>query len=256
MQGRTHENTHSHEQQQTELEDIPEMFEEDNENVFEVEYQNIQGLQRDKKSSNRIAARSVKTTKQPLHYTELIGKEIIEHNYTTISEPQKLKKEREAHHHDKPKITVTVHELTEIPTEESLPQLKTAESTTMAEDNSNSVYCGLKDSPKPWHDDSYENITHDNYIKIVARKHEVNRYKNIVKSKGSDCKPVKSMSDLLEGNHVTIDDTVVVEKGALASNRCFCQPKQKSNSNVGKLLYEGLQNSAVSLNEIDDDVYI
>ena len=225
MQGRTHEKTHSHEQQQVGLEDIPEVFEEDNENVFEVEYQNIQGLQRDQRSSNRIAATSVKTTKQPSHYTELIGKEIIEHNYTTISDPQKLQKEHEVHCYDKPKIIVTVHELTKIPTEESSPKLKAAECTTMAEDNSSSVYCGLRDIPKPWSDESYENITHDNYIKIVARNHEVNRYKNIVKSKGSDCKPVKSMSDQVEWNHVTIDDTVVVEKGALASNRGFCQPK-------------------------------
>ena len=71
-----------------------------------------------------------------------------------------------------PNIADNVRELTEIPAEESLPQLKAAESS-MGEHNSSSVYCGLNDIPKPWNG-SYENITHDKYIKIVARNHEGN----------------------------------------------------------------------------------
>ena len=185
MQERIHENTHIHEQHAG-LEDIPEVFEEDNKSVFEVEYQNNEGLQRDQTPSNRIAATSINKTQPTSHYTELLSKEIIEHNYATISDPQKL---LTPYYEDiklsTPNIADNVHELTEIPTEESLTQLKAAESTSMAEHNSSSVYCGLKDIPKPWNG-SYENITHDKYIKIVARNHKVNGEKNIVKSRRSE----------------------------------------------------------------------
>ena len=183
MQGRIYENTQSH-KQHVWLEDIPEVFEEDNKSVFEVEYQNDEGLQRDHRPSNRIAVTTINKTQPTSHYTELLSKEIIEHNYATISDPQKLAL---TPYYDNiklatPNIADNVHELTEIPTEESLPQLKAAESTSMAEHNNSSVYCGLKNIPKPWNG-SYENITHDNYIKIVSRNHKVNGEENIVKSK-------------------------------------------------------------------------
>ena len=48
----------------------------------------------------------------------------------------------------------------------------------MGEHNGSSVYCGLNDIPKPWNG-SYKNVTHDKYIKIVARKHEVNGEENL-----------------------------------------------------------------------------
>ena len=50
-------------------------------------YHNDEGLQRDKRPSNRAAATAIRT--QP--YTELLSKEIIEHNYATLSDPQKQK---------------------------------------------------------------------------------------------------------------------------------------------------------------------
>ena len=87
MQGRIHENTHSHKQHVL-LEDVPEVFEVDNKSVFEVGYQNDEGLQRDQRPSNRAAATTVNRT-QP--YTELLSKEIIEHNYASLSDPQKQK---------------------------------------------------------------------------------------------------------------------------------------------------------------------
>ena len=176
MQERIRENTHIHEQHAG-LQDIPEVFEEDNKSVFEVEYQNNEGLQRDQRPSNRVAATSINKAQPTSHYTELLS------NYTTISDPQKLL----TPYYDDIKLSTpnfagNIHELTEIPTEESLPQLKAAESTSMAEHNNSSVYCGLKDIPKPWNE-SYENITHDKYIKIVARNHEINGEKNMVKSR-------------------------------------------------------------------------
>ena len=165
MQERIHENTHIHEQH-AQLEDIPEVFEEDNKSVFEVEYQNNEGLQRDQRPSNRIAATSINKTQSTSHYTELLSGEIIEHNYATISDPQKLALTPYYYNMklSTPNVAGNVHELTEIPTEESLPQLKAAESTSMAEHNNSSVYCGLKHIPKPWNE-SYENITHGKYTK-------------------------------------------------------------------------------------------
>ena len=224
MQGRAPENTHSHEQHAW-LEDIHEVFEEDNKSVFEMEYQNSGGLQRDQRPSNRTAATSINKSKLTLHYTELRSKEMTEHNYATISDPQTLQKEKDGLIYytsinlSTLNITDIVNELTEIPTEKSLPQLKAAEGTTMAEHDSSSFYCGLKGIPKPWNG-SYENISHDKYIKVVARNH--NGEENI------DCKPEKSMNDEVEWNYVTINDTVA-EKGALTTNSGFCQPKQKSN---------------------------
>ena len=60
------------------------------------------------------------------------------------------------------------------------------------------------------------------------------------------------MNDQVEWNRVTVDDTVVAEKGVLASNRGFCQTKQKSTSKFGYPLNESLQNSSIS--QIYDDV--
>ena len=180
MQGRIYEYTQSH-KQHVWLEDIPEVFEEDNKSVFEVEYQNDEGLQRDHRPSNRIAVTTINKTQPTSHYTELLSKEMTEHNYATISDPQKL---LAPYYEDiklsTPNIADNVHELTEIPTEESLPQLKAAESTSMAEHNNSSIYCGLKNIP--WNG-SYENITHDEYIKIVARNYKVDGEENIVKSR-------------------------------------------------------------------------
>ena len=77
---------------------------------------------------------------------------------------------------------------------------------------------------------------------------------NSTKSKGSDRKPVMSIyDDRVEWDYETIEDPVV-EKGALASSRGFCQLNQKCNSNFGKPLNEGLQNSAAFKDEIYDDV--
>ena len=170
MQERIHENTHIHEQHAG-LQYIPEVFEEDNKSVFEVEYQNNEGLQRDQRPSNRIAATSINKTQSTSHYTELLSGEIIEHNYATISDPQKLALTPYYYNIklSTPNVAGNVHELIEIPTEESLPQLKAAESTTMAEHCSSSVYCGLKDIPKPWNE-SYENITHSKYTKYSCQE--------------------------------------------------------------------------------------
>ena len=79
---------------------------------------------------------------------------------------------------------------------------------------------------------------------------------NSTKPEGSDRKPVMSIyDDRVEWDYETIEDPVV-EKGPLASSRGFCQLKQKCNSNFGKPLNEGLQNSAVSQDEICDDVVV
>ena len=224
MQGRAPENTHSHEQHAL-LEDIPEVFEEYSKSVFEVEYQNSGGLQRDQRPPNRTVATSINKSERTTDYTELLSKEMTEHNYATISDPQTLLKEKDGLIYytsinlSTLNITDIVNELTEIPTEKSLPQLKAAEGTTTAEHDSSSFYCGLKGIPKPWNG-SYENISHDKYIKIVARNH--NGEENV------DCKPEKSMNNEVEWNYVTIDDTVA-EKGTHTTNSGFCQPKQKSN---------------------------
>ena len=154
MQGREPENTHSHEQHAW-LEDIPGVFEEDNKSVFEVEYQNSGRLQRDERPPNRTAATSINKSELTTNYTELLSKEMTEHNYATVSDPQTLQKEIDwlsyytSINLSTLNITDIVNELTEIPTEKSLPQVKAAESTTMAEHDNSSFYCGLKGIPKP-----------------------------------------------------------------------------------------------------------
>ena len=190
-------------------------------------------------------------------------------------------------------VTVSTCEYSEIPTEEKSRQAYAAESNA-ANQESDHTYYELEDIPKTLklpltkytgNTGEYTEIPTTNNIATkrstadkYSRTHQeledkppnlssanssngecsitmLDNYEaNSTKPEGSDHKPVMSIyDDRFEWDYETIKDPVV-EKGALASSRGFCQLKQKCNSNFGKPLNEGLQNSAVFQDEIYDDV--
>ena len=182
-------------------------------------------------------------------------------------------------------ITVSTCEYSEIPTVEKSRQANAVESNAANQDSDHTYY-ELEDIPKTLKlplskntgdTDEYTEIP---TIKNIATKRSnakppnlssansscgkcsitmLDSYEaNSTKPEGSERKPVMSIyDDRVEWDYETIEDPVV-EKGALASSRGFCQLKQKCNSNFGKPLNEGLQMTAVSQDEIYDDdvVYI
>ena len=192
-------------------------------------------------------------------------------------------------------ITVSTCEYSEIPTVEKSRQANAAESNA-ANKNSDHTYYELEDIPKTLKlpltkytgdTDEYTEIPTTNNIatkRSTADKYSLthqeledklpnlssanssnwecsttmldNYEANSTKPEGSNRKPVMSIyDDRVEWDYETIKDPVV-EKGALASSRGFCQLKQKCTSNFGKPLNEGLQNASVSQDEIYDDVVV
>ena len=89
--------------------------------------------------------------------------------------------------------------------------------------------------------------------KLVSEEFTEYSYAIPYQNKTSKVVAVTPYYDRVEWDYETIEDSVV-KKGALASSEDFCQLKQKCNSNFRKPLNEGLQMSAVSQDEIYDDV--
>ena len=284
MQGGIYENAHYVQQVAAGLEDTYNLFTKDSGIEYEVEYQNIVRTQREKKSPSIEVATSINNkTEEACMYQD-----IMEPSYAI---PDKILKGKDAiltpcDSMEVPKANIT-GDYSEIPTVEKSRQANAAESNAVNQD-SDRIYYELEDTPMTiklpltkynGDTDEYTEIpTTDECIanNSIAGKESLTEYTskplnlsstngeysiimlddyeaNSTRSMGSDCKPVNSIYDQVEWDYETIDDTVA-EKGALSSNRGFCQQKQKGTSKFGKQFKEGFQNSAVFPDEINDDV--
>ena len=290
MQGRIYENTHYVQQGAAGLEDTYNLFRKDSGIEYEAEYQNIVRTRREKTSPSIEIATSINNKTGQACWS--MNKDFMGPSYAV---PDKNLKGKDAtltpcdcmEVVPMANITVNTCEYSEIPTVEKSRQANGAESNAVNQDSDNSYY-ELEDTPMTiklpltkctGDTDEYAEIPTINQC-IAAKRSiagkdgltskllnlsstngeysiiRVDNYEaNSTKSNGSDCKPVNSIYDQVEWDYETIDDTVA-EKALFASNRGFCQPKQKSTSNFRKPLKEGLQNSAVSQEEINGDVYM
>ena len=151
-------------------------------------------------------------------------------------------------------ITVSMREYSEIPTVEKSRQANAAESNAANQDSDHTYY-ELEDIPKTLklplskYTGDTDEYTEIPTIKNIATKRSIAKPLNLssansscgecsitmldsyeansTKPEGSDRKPVMSIyDDRVEWDYETIEDPVV-EKGALASSRGFCQLKQK-----------------------------
>ena len=252
MQGRIYENTHYVQQGTAGLEDTYNLFRKDSGIEYEAEYQNIVRTRREKTSQSIEVATSINNKTGQV--SRSMNKDFMEPSYTIpdMVPCDSMEVVTMAN------ITVNTCEYSEIPTVEKSRQANAAESNAANQD-SDHIYYELEDTPMTiklpltkytGDTDEYAEIPTTN--ECIAAKRSIagkdgltskvlslssdnstnGEYSIIMLDnygeENIDCKPEKSMNDEAEWNYVTIDDTVA-EKGALATNSGFCQPKQKSN---------------------------
>ena len=261
MQGRIYENTRYVQQGAAGLEDTYNLFRKDSGIEYEAEYPNIVRTRREKTSQSIEVATSINN--KAGQASRSMNKDFMEPSYAVPDKNLKGKDVTLAPCDSMEvvpmtNITVNTCEYSEIPTVEKSRQANGAESNAVNQD-SDHIYYELENTPRTiklpltkytGDTDEYAEIPTTN--ECIAAKRSIagkdgltskvlslssdnstnGEYSIIMLDnygeENIDCKPEKSMNDEVEWNYVTIDDTVA-EKGALATNSGFCQPKQKSN---------------------------